>query len=261
MEDDRALELYAAFRKNYHHPRIPTIVQIRDLSTGRTMPAMTVGVYDHAVSDMLRELSNSTNDFRRWINILAAWAPVYERCDRDEQLCILVETIRPYASLALGAPQALRGRMMFAAATACGHANFALFPTMPDLQWKNSGFLNMKIASRIGQPWTQWRLMAPALSELGHGLIAEETDDYRNQNEHGHPRNIGMGLTSYVAVTDHCGGRAMGLGSKEAISLETVIAVAADQHAVVVKAYEALCGLATEQFEALMVAGGAAKPV
>ena len=261
MEDDRALELYAAFRKNSHHPRIPTIIQIPDLSGGRTMPAITVLTYDHVVSDILRELSNSTNDFRRWINVLAAWAPIYERCNRDEQMCILVESIRPFASLALGAPQALRGRMMFAAATACGHANFKLFPTVPHLQWKSSGFLNMKIASRIGQPWTQWRVMAPMFSELGHGLIAEETDDYRNQNEHGHPRNIGMGLTSYVSVTDHAGGREIGLGSKEAISLETVVAVAADQHALVVKTYDAFCGLAIEQFEALMVAGGVAKPV
>lgn len=255
MEDDRAVELYAEFRRNYRDKRVATIVSSPDISGGVTMPAMTLMMYHQAVADTLRELSNSTNDFRRWINMLAAWAPIYDACDQEEKLSLLCNHISPFSALALGAPQALRGRMLFAAATACGHANYQLSPTISPLQWNGSRHLTMLIASRIGQPWVNWRRLAPILGELGHGSIAEETDDYRNQREHGHPRNVGMGLTAFVSVTDHAEGRTLGLGSKDAIPLATVIGVAVEQHALVVRAYEALCDLVLEQFEALMALG------
>lgn len=255
MEDDRAVELYAAFRRNYRDKLVPTIVSYPDLASGESMPASTLLMYNQIVSDSLRELSNSINDFRRCINMLSAWAPIYDASKQDEKLSLLVEHISPFSALALGAPQALRGRMMFAAATACGHANYQLSPASPELQWDGKGHLTMKKASSFGQPWVNWRLLAPILGELGHGSISEETDDYRNQKEHGHPRNIGMGITSFVSVTDHSGGRTMGLGSKEAISLETVIGVGVEQHGLAVRAYEALCDLAREQFDALIVAG------
>lgn len=255
MEDDRAVELYAAFRRSYRNKRVATIVSSPVISGREPMPAMTLLMYNEFVSDILRELSNSTNDFRRWINTLAAWAPIYEACDQDEKLSLLVEHISPFSTLALGAPQALKGRIIFAAASACGHANYQLWPAVSALQWNGSGNVSMRIASPIGQPWANWRRLAPILGELGHGSISEETDDYRNQREHGHPRNVGMGITAIVSVSDHAEGRTMGLGSQQPISLETVIEVSVEQHAVVVRAYQALCDLAQEQFDALMVAG------
>lgn len=260
MEDARAVELYAEFRRNYQKKRVATIVSSPDLAGGVTMPAFPMMIFHQTASDTFRELSNSTNDFRRWINMLAAWEPIYEACDQDEQLSLLVEHIAPFSALTLGAPQALRGRMMFAAATGCGHANYHLSSTRSDLQWNGSGHLSMSIASRIGQPWANWRRLAPVLSDLGRGSISEDTDDYRNQREHGHPRNIGMGLTALISVTESAGGRGWSFGSREAIPLETVINVAVGQHAVVVRAYEALCDLAHEQFEALMEYGRNSPP-
>ncbi|WP_223508710.1 MULTISPECIES: hypothetical protein [unclassified Pseudomonas] len=253
MEDVRAVELYAEFRRSYQTKRVTTSVTSLVLAGDQTLPAFPMMMYHHAVSGILREIWRSTNDFQRWINMLAAWEPIYEACNQVEKLIILGEHIAPIAALVLGAPQALRGRMIFAAATGCGHANYHLSGTRPDLQWNGSGHLTMNVASRIGQPWANWRQLAPILCELGRGAISEDTDDYRNQREHGHPRNIGMGLTASVSVIEDAGGRSWGIGSKEAIPLETVINVAVGQHAVVVRAYEALCNLAHEQFEALMV--------
>ncbi|MBD8708464.1 hypothetical protein IFT47_17685 [Pseudomonas sp. CFBP 13711] len=257
MEDDRAIELYASFRKNIRDKLITTIVSGPNLSGGKPMPGMTLGMYQQSVSDFLRELANSTNDFRGWINTLAAWAPVYNACDQDERLSLIKEHISPYSALVLGAPQALKGRIMFAAATSCGLANHQLTPSLPGLQWNGSKFLTMAVASKIGQPWINWRRLAPILGELGHGPISEGTDDYRNQREHGHPRNIGIGITTYVSVEEHSEGRTLEFGLKQAIPLETVIEVAVGQHAVAVKAYEALCDLAQEQFGALMAAARA----
>ena len=104
MEDDRAVELYAAFRGNYRYKLVPTIVSSPDLDGGATMPASTLLMYNQIVSDNLRELSNSINDFCRWINMLSAWAPIYEASEQDEQLSLLVEHISPFSALRRPAP-------------------------------------------------------------------------------------------------------------------------------------------------------------
>lgn len=253
MDDDRAIELYAQFRASYQTKRVHDIVQQPNLSGGQTMTAPMIP-YIESADDFLRELFNSVNDFRRWINTLDAWRQVYESCDEIERLSLLVEHIRPYSTLALGGPQAIRGRIMYAAAICCGHANYVLHGDNPNLQWDGVRNLNMKIASGIGQPWANWKELAPILSnKLGYGAIHDLTDNYRNHHEHGHPRNIGMGLTASVAVSaNEKGQRMWSFGPREAITLEIVIEQTAEQHALAVEAYNLLCALAKEQFEALM---------
>ena len=255
MNDHRALELYAQYRTHSQEPSPLTIVQAPNLSGGRTMHGTMIPFIEMA-SDFLRELFNSINDFRRHIKTLEAWRKVYESCGDEERLSILVEHVRPFATLALGGPQSIRGRIMNAAAISCGHANYVLHGRNPVLQWDGSGHLDMKIASKIGQPWAGWKALAPLLSQkLGRGPIHQLTSDFRNQLEHGHPRHIGLGLTASVEITKGSDGqRSWVIGARDAISIETVVEQASAQHALAVEAYELLCALAQEQFEALLVA-------
>ncbi|WP_153785184.1 hypothetical protein [Pseudomonas sp. EMN2] len=253
MDDLRAVELYAQFRTHYQkHSPLP-IVQSTHLSGGRTMTGAMIPFVESA-SDFLRELFNSINDFRRWILTLEAWGHVYDGCGDEDRLSILVEHIRPFATLALNGPQAIRGRIIHAAAVGCSHANNLLHRANTSLQWDGTGHLTMKVASRIGQPWASWKTLAPLLSErLGHGPIHDLTDDFRNQHEHGHPRNIGLGLTASVVVKERGSGqRSWSIGSREAISIATVIEQTSEQHALAVEAYGLFCALAKEQFEALI---------
>jgi len=212
-----------------------------------------------SASDFLRELFNSINDFRRWILTLEAWARVYEGCQGDDRLSILTEQIRPFGTLALTGPQAIRGRIIHAAAVGCSHANHLLHRADQSLQWDGTGHLSMRTASRIGQPWANWRTLAPLLSQrLGYGPIHDLTGDFRNQHEHGHPRNIGLGLTSLVVVEERDDGqRSWSIGSREAIPIATVIEQTTEQHALAVEAYGLFCELAREQFEALFAATSA----
>lgn len=220
MDDDRALELYGEFRKNYRaQVVVERVVPVATLDKGNPIPLAKVPFYDLA-SDTLRELSNTINDFRRWINVLAAWLPIYNRCETEEKLDLLLEHIGTSATLALSAPQAIKGRLIFASAMSCGHTNYELHRDDPERQWSGKGHLTMKIASRVGQPWASWKMLAPILSELGKGAIYDETDDYRNQREHGHPRNIGIGLTAMFTVEDTKEGRRWAFGARQAIPLE-----------------------------------------
>lgn len=253
MDDLRAIELYTQFRTQYHqHSPLP-IVQAPYLSGGRAMVIQVVPFIEIS-SDFLRELSNSINDLRRWILTLEAWGRVYDSCEDEDRLSILVEFIRPFATLALSGPQAIRGRIIHAAAVGCCHANYLLHSDVKSLQWNGTGHLTMTVASRIGKPWLSWRNLAPLLSKkLGYGLIHDLTDDFRNQHEHGHPRNIGLGLTASVVVVEGSGeNRSFTIGAREAISIATVIEQTIEQHAIAVEAYNLLYALAKEQFEALI---------
>ena len=262
MDDHRALELYAQFLTYRHQHSSPlAIVQPPDLHSGRPMTGPMIPFVESA-SDFLRELSNSINDFRRQVLTIESWGRVYDSCGNEDRLSILVEFIRPFGTLALSAPQAIRGRIVHAAAIGCSHANHVLNCANKALQWDGTGHLTMKVASRIGQPWASWKRLAPLLSQkLASGSIYESTDDFRNQHEHGHPRNIGLGLTASVVVAEGDDGRrSWSIGSREAIPIATVLEQTREQHAIAVEAYGLFCALAKEQFEAMITTTSALLP-
>ncbi|WP_458725454.1 hypothetical protein [Pseudomonas mandelii] len=268
MFDDRAIELYTQFR-NYAR-KLPPIDRplLRPLTDGQTMSGQVI-LFVEAASDFSRELFNSVNDIARSLVMLKAWAQVYEECDRYEQYDLLLEHIRPHSTLALGAPQAIRGRFIYAAAMCCTQANRVLHPDRPELAWRGKGNMNLQIASKVGQPWDKWKELAPILSEgLSFGAISELTGNFRNATEHGHPRNIGMGLTASVELSEiempgrlkPCGGltettkkQAWAVSVREAIPLSSVIEVLTEQYALALKAYELLSELLQDQFNALQV--------
>lgn len=266
MFDDRAIELYTQFR-NYAQ-KLPPIVRplLKPLSDGQTMNGQMM-LFVEAASDFSRELFNSVNDIARSLLMLKAWKQVYDECSLYEQFDLLLEHIRPHSTLALGAPQAIRGRFMYAAAVCCSQANRVLYPDRPELAWTGKGNMYMPIASKVGQPWHKWKELAPILSEgLSFGAISELTGNFRNATEHGHPRNIGMGITSSVELSEieipsrlkPCGGtteithkQAWTVSVREAIPLGTVIEVLTEQYALALKAYELLNDLLQDQFNAL----------
>ncbi|OEO27853.1 hypothetical protein AX279_00150 [Pseudomonas sp. J237] len=250
MTDERAIELFTEFRRNFHTSLVSEYVEPPRLSGGEPMRGYMIPFFD-AASDTLRELRNSINEFQRWINTLNAWQPIYARSDQSEQFSLLLQHIRPYSALVLGAPQALRGRLIYAATACCGHANYDLHHSNQRLQWAD-GHVSMKVASRVGQPWTKWPALAEALGDIGQGDFSDETDDFRNQREHGHPRNIALGLTSAISVRTDGESRSWAFGSKQAIPLEDVIRLSVEQHPLVCRAYRAFCELVEEQFTALM---------
>lgn len=250
MTHERAIELFIEFRSNLRTSLVSECVEAPQLSGGETMHGLMLPFHGTA-ADTLRQLLSSIHDFQLWINTLNAWQPIYARLDQSEQLSLLREHIRPYSTLALGAPQALRGRLIYATSACCGHANFELHRSEQGLQWTD-GHVNMKVASRVGQPWAQWPALAQVLGEIGQGDFSVDTDDFRNQREHGHPRNIDLGLTSVISVRADGESRSWGFGSKQAIPLEEVIRLSVEQYPIVCRAYRAFRELLQEQFTALM---------
>jgi hypothetical protein len=251
MEDARALQLFGEYLKSRRAvPPLGELVSPPDLIGDDPIIGSLAIFYDRA-QDTLRELSNALNDFYTHINVVNAWLPIYSACEQGEKLDLLIDHILPVSTLALGAPQALRGRLLFAAAMCCDRANFELFRDDPQLHLGEKTHLTMKVASKIGRPWEAWKELPPIFEELRGLRESEITTDFRNQREHGHPRRIGIGLTSVLHVEQTEDGKAWSYGVWPPIEIETVVAVSVQQHAVACRAYSAYKGLIAEQLAAL----------
>lgn len=152
-------------------------------------------------SDALREIANTINDFGRNIGAIRAWHPIFEEADVPEKHEILIDHIRPLAVLCLGAPQAIRGRLIHAATASSHHANIFLDREPNRPSW-NGAYVSMSIARKVSRPWSSWPALSAALTSLGDDEFGQATGMFRNEHEHGHPRSIGIGNTRFVRRID-----------------------------------------------------------
>lgn len=219
-------------------------------------------LHQEASNEFLRELFNSVNSLRRWITMVMAWEPIYETCSQADKVELLVRHITPVSELVLAAPQALKGRMIYAAASASNIANNFFFVDDHKLQYGEKTHINMKVAQKVGNIWCAWPAFAQALEKVNPDSWSIHTSDYRNAREHGHPRNIGLGLVAVVNTTGVGRDRKTGYGTLPAIPLRTVIECGIERHEAVISAYQALGTLLKEQHQALALgsAVGMLKP-
>lgn len=252
MEDSRSLELYANFLANFQTCDAPAITD-RILLTEESSFEPAAGFFEQQCDCFLRELFNSINRFRRDIKALSAWMPIFNACSDSEKLDLIVDHLGAIAERALGAPQAIRGRIIFAAATGASLANHEFFSDSAALQWNHEcKNLTIKTLSKIEQPWFAWPDLAAALDQINPKEWSKEVGDFRNAREHGHPRGIGLGLTYELIIKGNGADREITFGSRYQIGISTVIRLCTERHPFVVNAYRALGTLLTHQLEALM---------
>lgn len=263
INEDRAIEFYKQFRKELRTAPLPGIAPYpRPFEGGKfhilAMPFNTVA------QDALREIANSINDFGRYIHYLHAWHVIFERVSEDDRYNLLLEHVRPYTVLCLGAPQALRGRLIYAATATSFHANrFLTWPAgMP--KW-DDGHTSMKTAKATGEKWSTWPALAAELNILGQDQLSEATDDFRNKHEHGHPRGIGIGHISTVRrvlnpekVFDSLAGQPLSdkpreswsFGEQTPMQLADLLPLLEQEHATALRAFKAYLAMVEEQHAA-----------
>lgn len=251
METERAVELYQQYLTNYDSQSAIAIMPQFELSSGSTHPVAAM-LHLEAADDFLRELFNSINSVRRWLSMIKAWLPIYESCSQDEQLELLLCHITPVSELVLAAPQALRGRMIFAAAAASNIVNNEFFTDDERLQYDHDKtHINIKLAQKVGSPWLAWPAFAQALGQVNPDSWSARTSNFRNAREHGHPRNIGLGLVNVITTKGVGKERRTGFGTLPAIPLHTVLECGIERHGAITTAYQALGALLQQQHLAL----------
>lgn len=262
-EIERAVSLYRRFRQNFAEaPRLP-FAPYHETFKGIHVDGSALA-FGWFAADALREIANSINDFGRYIRSLRAWQPIYSSLPVPEKHELIIDHIRPLTILSLGAPQAIRGRLIHAATAASYHAA-VLLPRRQDRPRWNGGHVDMKLASRLGQPWAAWPALAAALNVLGDEAFAKATGSFRNEHEHGHPRSIGLGETRTVKwvppgtdpfpwlpgrANDEPRGEVWTIGTRAPLDPEKLMPLFDTQHALALAAFDGFHNLIVEQLAA-----------
>ncbi len=246
--DEYAIELFSRFRQNRKTVPLLTLAPYprpfdEGAFDGLAMP------FQFIAQEALREIPNAINDLCRYIHFLHAWQPIYDAVSQEVQHNLLLEQIRPLTVLCLGAPQALRGRLIYAATAASFHANaFIPWPEgKPD--W-NGGHTSMETAKRMNKKWSRWPALASALSQMNTTVFNEATSDFRNQHEHGSPRSIALGHTSHVKRVEKNGRVGWSLGEQPPMQLNELLPLLEREHGHALNALNAYIALVDEQHAA-----------
>lgn len=262
-EIERVVSLYRRFRQNFAQTPLPPCAPYHETFKGIHVDGSALA-FGWFVSDALREIANSINDFGRYIRSLRAWQPIYSSLPVPEKHDLIIDHIRPLTILSLGAPQAIRGRLIHAATAASYHAAIFLPNRQGRPKWKG-GHVDMKVASRLGQPWAAWPALAAALNVLGDEAFAKATGSFRNEHEHGHPRSIGIGETRTVRrvppgedpfprlpgrANDEPKGEVWAIDTRAPLVPEALLPLFDNQHALALAAFEAFHALVVEQLAA-----------
>lgn len=263
IKDDRAIELYTEFRKELRAAPLFEIAPYPRPFEGGSFNILAMPFHTVA-QDALREIANSINDLGRYIRFLHAWHVIFERVSEDDRYNLLLEHVRPYTVLCLGAPQALRGRLIYAATATSFHANHFLTWPMGMPKW-DGGHTSMKTAKAMSEKWAAWPALAAELNVLGQDQLSQATDDFRNKHEHGHPRGIGMGHISVVKrvvkpekVFDSLGGQPLSnkpmeswsFGEQSPMQLAELLPLFEQEHARALQAFKAYLAMVEEQHAA-----------
>jgi hypothetical protein len=163
-----------------------------------------------------------------------------------QQFGLHSEHIDTLAIAAIGSSQALRGQMIFSAIESCHFA--ALFQTKPVKCW-NGRHTGIAIAEKVCHPWRNWPQLKQALSTLSSEEFNKATMDFRNQNEHGGPIEIGVGITTRVRPTLDSEGKSAGgwtINDHEALQLPALVPYLKREHELSLTAFNAYVDLIEE---------------
>jgi len=246
--DDRALELYAAFRGNRRSTPLLELAPYPKLFGGESFNMVAMPFHTVA-QDALREIANSINGFVRYIHFLHAWRPIYEKASEEDQYNLLLDHVKPLTTLCLSAPQALRGRLIHAATATSYHANaFLKWPENPP-HW-NGGHTSMKQAKTVSVAWSRWPVLATSLNRMAEQTFNEATSDFRNQHEHGHPRSIALGHINVVRRIEINGRVGWSFGQQEPMRLSELLPIFEKEHGYAMDAFIAYLEMVKEQHTA-----------
>lgn len=202
--------------------------------------------FHNVAQDALREIANSINDFGRYIRALKAWRQIYENASEEDQYTLLLEHVRPLATLCLTAPQALRGRFIHAATSTSYYANAFSNQTARRPKWVD-GHTDMKTAKAMCQNWSTWPALAATLNRMGRDGYNRATSDFRNQHEHGHPKSIELGYIGVVKRVEINGRIGWTLGQQESMKTSELLPVLEQEHGYAMDTFAAYLVMVEEQ--------------
>lgn len=209
--------------------------------------------YSGFLEEHASELSNTINDFRRYIKSLSVWKIVIKDLDEQEHNNVVVEHIAPLATLALNMPYVIRSRFIYSIAHLSHQAN-----RYQEKNWQDNLPIDKEIyfetADIYSNTWKRYKKLKTSLERIANKKYGIDTHDFRNKYNHRYSPRIEVGLSEFVVrnvkyVENGNDQVSYAFGYQDPLMLEDIIPVLTTQLNQCLNSYEKYQALINEQLE------------
>lgn len=246
-QSEEAIRLYASYRKELDESALG----------GRFMPYRWWTLpdpldaawlpYSQMLYEFASELSNIINDLTNYVHRLRAWSRVVGRLTDQEKLSASHEFIDMLATVALGAPYAIKSRFAFAAGHLCHQANLAKDPRRPD-KFPDERTLYLNDVDPLCKDWKRYRVFKKSVEALAGAKFRAATRDFRHAYNHRFSTRILIGMTKIISREVMMDGDVSYIiGGRKPLSLDHIADVLAIERDFCYRAFEKFQALVEEQ--------------
>jgi hypothetical protein len=209
--------------------------------------------FHEMLKDQATHLANDINAFGHHIGQLEAWAQVLPEYGIDDQLGLLMEFVSATAITAVGAPYALRSRLIYSISHLSHQANRNTRCDWPESKLPADADINYKTMVAMADNWTVFPALLTQINALFSESYNDGTGDFRHKYNHRFPPHFQFGISQTVSRTrvKHSGQTTYGFGFVEPLQLDKLTPVLRQQHTVALSAFEQYSELAREQLRAI----------
>lgn len=192
-------------------------------------------------------ISNSINEFLRYINNLEAWENIIKDKNDNEKFEIIIEFIAPIATLAINMPYVIRSRFIYSAVHLCHQSNF-----IKGINWESDvpveNDICFNLASKYCSKWKNYGKLKIVLEGIANNNYKNETKDFRNKYNHRYTLGIELGKTEFIK---RIGKARYALGHTDPLKIEQLLPVLTGQHVKCLNALKEYRKLVEEQISAI----------
>lgn len=243
-DGERLIELYSEFQRIRQLVPFLPIADYHNFFDGKyqafSMPAVWLA------EGQVMSAGNAVNRFGDYVMRLIAWNQVLRSASEDDKIDAMIEFMSPLADHCLGAPYSIK-QMLIKSVCKLSYSTRAFHERGFKGKLPRNGF-NFPDAQRLAGVYSTWNGLSTAFAELDTADYRKQSGDYRNQLNHGFPRDIEHGHLLDVEIESNPAGH-VGFIMKDLppLRLEALIPLLSDQHAAAHQCYNRYVDLVKEQ--------------
>lgn len=204
-----------------------------------------------AYTNMLEEhaigISNSINEFLRYINSLDAWGNIIKNKEENDKFEIIIEFITPIATLALSMPFVIRERFIYSAVHLSHQSNYT-----KGINWGDEVIIENDIsfntADKICFRWNAYNKFKMALEKIAYKKYREDTKDFRHKYHHRYSLGIELGNTEFIKKI---GENRYSIGFTQPLKIGELIPILSEQHTNCLDAFKEYQNLVNEHISGI----------
>ncbi|MER8571518.1 hypothetical protein NKH19_10735 [Mesorhizobium sp. M1338] len=201
---------------------------------------MSLMAYGTMLREFSTEIANEINALINYTHDLAAWDEVMKPLNEQRRFDVLVEFVRPIASLALGMPYAIRARFLFAAVHLCHQVNQLKHGKKWVDQLPPDRGIKPAHLDQLGVGWQSYAGFKQAMEGIFDKGYRQATRDYRHRYNHQIPPGLVLGITGMVTrkLEPKTGLVSYVFGATPPLPMNTIVQLMSDQCRLCCKTFE-----------------------